>query len=252
MKGLVIVAKQRTGTNFLRSLLGQSTTGWDCSEIFHTETVKNSANFFGWLARDGRPFPAIRSEADVMAMFRDYLDFAEAEHPVPILDIKYNSLWAIAPSWHTVLEQPAVLKVLNQRGYKFVHLTRKNRLDYAMSHLLAAETGIFVTREEVEIDRIFHVEPERLERMIRQYDMERNHIQRFMNRVKKRADLTYETLLDADEAALETALRGLVADTDIEFRALRPAKTKKILKNWRDNVSNAAEIEAKFGAAMAG
>lgn len=247
MKGLVVIAKQRTGTNFLRSLLAQSSDARDCGEIFHTETLKAPGNFFAWLGREKRAFPAIRSEQDVRRMFLDYLGFLEERFPVPLLDIKYNSLWALAPTWVTPLDLPVVLKVLNQRGYGFVHLRRLNRLDYAMSHLLAARTGVFVAREAVEIAEKYEIDPERVAAMMQQYEREQKFVGRYFNRLRRSTDLAYETLAGAGPEERERILRGLVEGTDISFRRLGEPRTQKILRDWRENVSNLAAIEARFG-----
>jgi LPS sulfotransferase NodH len=248
MKGIAVIAKQRTGTNFLRSLLAQSTDGRDCGEVFHTETRGAPANFWGWMERTGNGFPAIRDEDAVRAILRPWLTEIENRFAPPVLDLKYNSLWAVAPTWMTPLDLPVILKMLDLRGWRFVHLTRQNRLDHAMSHILAGKTGVFVTREAVEITERFRVDPKRVALMMKQYEREQAFVGRLLTRLKSRTETTYEALNGAEPAAQETILRDIVAGTDITFRSLAPARTRKILKDWRENVENLAEIEAEIAA----
>ncbi|WP_118132835.1 hypothetical protein [Oceanicella sp. SM1341] len=247
MKGLVIVAKQRTGTNFLRSLVADSSNGHNVGEAFHTDTQGADGNFFAWMEREGRDYPLIRKEPELRKLLEDWLDHVEHNFPVPILDVKYNSFWAVSNTWMSMIELPPMLKVLNQRGYKFVHLTRANRLEHALSLVFARETGVYVTFKDVEINGKYTVEPDKLQTMCRQYEREIAFVNGYLRRLRRVEEMTYEDLYGADERALRPVLRKLMAGTDIVFDKVGEARTKKIVKNWRDNVNNVAEIEAAFG-----
>ncbi|QDL91416.1 hypothetical protein FDP22_06230 [Paroceanicella profunda] len=247
MKGLVIVAKQRTGTNFLRSLIASSSNAHNVGEAFHTDTLGADGNFFTWMERNGRSYPLIRKDPEMRELITAWLDDLERDFPVPVLDLKYNSFWAVSNTWMSMIEMPPLLKVLHQRGYKFVHLTRANRLEHALSLVFARETGVYVTFQDVEINGKYTIDPEKLQTMCRQYEREIAFVNGYLRRLRRVEEMTYEDIHGADERVLRPVLRKLMAGTDIVFDQVGEAKTRKIVKNWRDNVNNVAEIEAAFG-----
>lgn len=249
MKGLVIIAKQRSGTNFLRSLLAQSSNGCNLGEVFHPGTPEGYGNFFTWMRQTGRDFPMVRELPWVEDTLGAWLDDIEARYPVPILDIKYNSFWAVATTWVSVAERPALFKVLNARGYRFVHLIRENRLDHAMSIYIAARSGVYVSHKDVENAERYDVNVRNLLRIRETYEDEIAHARKVLSHMRRPTEVTYEGLTGADRPELRRTLRQMVAGTDIEIGQVGAPTTRKILKNWRDNVSNLDEVERAFASA---
>jgi hypothetical protein len=98
MRGLIIVTRQRTGTNWLRSLLARSTTGKNLGEVFHPQ-LTNQGNFFIWYKEKDIPIPFDREFEWCVNLFNEYLDYIEKNCAVPIVDLKYHSFNAFSPSW---------------------------------------------------------------------------------------------------------------------------------------------------------
>src|ERR1035437_5357691 len=130
MRGLIIVARQRTGTNWLRSMLGNSTTGQDLGEIFHPD-LEFKGNFFVWYKEKNIPIPFHRKYDWCCKLFNEYLDFIEGNCAVPVIDLKYHSFNAFAPSWISPTKPPLILQLAMERKYKVIHMLRRNLLENA-------------------------------------------------------------------------------------------------------------------------
>jgi hypothetical protein len=244
MRGIIIVARQRTGTNWLRSVLGHSTTGQNLGEVFHPE-LTNDGNFFVWYKENHGQIPFNREFGWCVQLFSDYFNYIEEKCPVPVIDLKYHSFNAFGPSWISPTRLPLIMKLAMDRNYKVIHMMRKNLLENAVSEIIAARSGVYVSNTEVGTADKITIERDRFRHIIFEYLAELKFVAPLLQSYAGKMDLYYEEM----EAALRNErMEGLIQDvifgSDIEYKEYRPAGVVKLVKDWRNIVANADLVES--------
>lgn len=246
MYGLVIVARQRTGTHLLRGALSNSTNAYDVSEILHPEIRDIQGNFFKWYFEKNETIPANRSFEWCVKLFDEYIDFLEIECVVPMIDFKYNLFTSFNPTWRSPAELPLLLQRFMKRRYKIIHLIRRSRIETIVSQLIADKSGRFVITEteETKDQAPIEINVGEFNYLIKLYERELKYIEPWLSQYVKTSEIYYEDIVEAvDDGSMENFLRRVIEDTDIKFFEYRPATVQKIVPDWRKAVSNAAEIE---------
>lgn len=145
-----LLARQRTGTNALRSVL-QSNPDICCfDEVFKIDDrhspseAKRTSNYFTFLeqycAGDiTRAFPD-----QVEPLFDAYLAYLRglADKRLKMVDVKYNSTHHITGTWRAVAE-PTLFDLIKARELSVLQLCRRNYLRCLLSHLKAWESNSY-------------------------------------------------------------------------------------------------------------
>ena len=138
---IVMLARQRSGTNPLRDVLDSHPDVFCTPEVFHelpspdTE-LEVEMNFFAFL--DRHPKATVRraqSQELQEELFLDYLDFLHGftDKRYVLVDVKYNSTHHFDGPWRGITEQPSMLFFMKRHGVKVLNLTRRNFLRYYLS-----------------------------------------------------------------------------------------------------------------------
>lgn len=132
---LIICAQQRSGTNALRSILGQTEQIQDFGEVFNDPIfLKNEAsikrNFFQFQKGLISKYPDIavpnkENQLLILDCFLQYLDTLN-QKPFILLDIKYSSWHHLNTIWHNPLSQPYLMETAQNKKIKVIHLIRRN------------------------------------------------------------------------------------------------------------------------------
>jgi hypothetical protein len=137
----ILLARQRSGTNPLRSILGTHRDVFCFNEVFNwgdrdaDDRLLREANFFSFLNRyaDGdvrRIFPD-RHET----IFRDFLEylrcFTDKLHV--IVDVKYNMTQFLTEPWTRDMTSPYLFDLIEKYQLRVLNLTRLNYLRYVLS-----------------------------------------------------------------------------------------------------------------------
>jgi hypothetical protein len=140
----VLLARQRSGTNALLSILATHADIFCFDEVFRRDDlirpdpVQMRANYFAFLeeyARDDvtRMFPDRHEQ-----LLTDYLTHLRrlTAKRLIVVDVKYNSTHHISGMWRPIGE-PTLFTQLKERQVAVLHLTRRNYLRCLLSHLKA-------------------------------------------------------------------------------------------------------------------
>jgi len=249
MPGLLILAKQRTGTNWLRSLLAGASTLQDLDEVFHTDSGIVPHGFFPWYRQEiGPDLPLVRDPAWLCETFGRYLDWLAARFPVPMIDIKYNSAFTLTPAWQSLADPPWPILIASQRGFVPVHLLRRNRAAQALSQIVADRRMLHVVRGEAPLPAPspMPIDPAEMRRIIAGYRREAPIAASWLQGLPGARTLVYERLAAATPRGLQRVLRDLATAAGAEFRGYRPAGTQRLITDWRAHVTNAAAVAAAF------
>jgi LPS sulfotransferase NodH len=254
----ILLATQRSGTNFLRSVLN-SHPDLDCyPEVFLnprpdedlTAGYRHGIQPFWHFFRD-------RLEADPMTgmpdnrpepvrqYFETLSETADTMGRTILVDVKYNSLHHMDQYWRTPTAPPEMLKFFAAQEYPIIHLTRNDPVRVAVSLLHARETSQYVASKEQAVrSSVITPDPVEFHHLLRGQRRNRDLIRNWLRKFPEVLEIAYEDLLDAEDASgmnaeafgrIETFL-GLEART--EFRAKTKRTTARPLQ----------EVLGNFGA----
>ncbi len=167
---IVMLARQRSGTNPLRDVLDTHRQLFCTPEVFHDTPsaeaeLEVEANFFGFL--EHHPLGTVRramSMEDQGTIFLDFLEYLRCftSKRYVLVDVKYNSAHHLDGPWRELSAQPDLFRFIKRNGVRVLNLTRRNALRSHLSLLKAnlTETWTVETNNEPAIaDRPIWVDP---------------------------------------------------------------------------------------------
>lgn len=251
MRGVVIVARPRTGTNWLSELITAMTDANNLREVLDPQSERHG-NFFRWLETRLPGLPFHRSLEWTRAQIISYLDEVEASFPVPLVDIKYTSFSAFEPTWRPPLSLPQFLQELMARRYRIIHLVRESTIDTAVSDIVANATGIWVAGQDYSGPPKMEVDVKQVMTRATAYRDEIKHVESLLRDYPNRISITYETIQEAERTErLEEFIRDVVSGSDLVPSKMKTVSTKKLIPNWRSVIINSEEIEREaIGAGL--
>jgi hypothetical protein len=144
-----MLARQRSGTNPLREVLGSHPQIFCTPEVFHElpspdAELEVETNFFNFLAehprgRDRRPLSFAAQEE----IFLDFLSYLRcfSDKSFMFVDVKYNSTHHLDEPWREITARPTLFRLIIQHRIRVLNLTRRNYLRFFLSQLKANLTG---------------------------------------------------------------------------------------------------------------
>lgn len=151
---VVLLGRQRSGTNALRSILDSNPDIHCFAEVFNfggkesPEPARREANFFTFLERYGqgdvqRLFPNNHER-----MFLDYLEYLRCLSPKKlfVVDVKYNTTHLLGRPWEPV-GHPYLFELVKRHRIRVLRITRRNYLRYVLSAAKAWRSDRYVVDE---------------------------------------------------------------------------------------------------------
>jgi hypothetical protein len=164
----ILLARQRSGTNPLRSILRTHDDIFCFNEIFNfgdrdaLEALLRKSNFFNFVRR--------YADADVQAIFPDqheaiFVDFLEylrcfSDRRHLVLDVKYNMIQFLTEPWARDITSPYLFDLVEKYELRVLNLTRRNYLRYVLSAIKAWDSGRYTISS---IDRGYRDEKKRID-----------------------------------------------------------------------------------------
>ena len=150
---VVLLARQRSGTNPLRWLLTAHKDITCFSEIFSVldrdsddrdfeDRSYRDVNFLNFAAAK-EPNWSQPGVADHRELFLDFLEYLRcfSDKRYAVLDIKYNTTHLLTEPWAHDLGSPLLFDVIVEQSMKVINVTRKNHLRFVLSNQKALESG---------------------------------------------------------------------------------------------------------------
>lgn len=145
---IVLLARQRSGTNALRDVLDSHPEVFCLPEVFQAQPSPKArfeveANYFNFL--DGRKDSVkqvLTSEDAQERLFLDYVQFLGtfSEKRYVVVDIKYNSAHNVDGPWRDIGGAPTLFQFIRRNEMRVLNLTRSNYLRYYLSWLKTEQT----------------------------------------------------------------------------------------------------------------
>jgi hypothetical protein len=145
---VILLARQRSGTNPLRAVLGSHPEIFCFPEVFNNRVAPRQrlgaqANYFNFVTRNTErdSGDALRRDDDE-EVFLDFLEYLRCFTPKRFLliDVKYSSTHHVTKAWRFVTEEPHLFLLIRKHRLRVLNLRRSNYLRYCLSELKAQAT----------------------------------------------------------------------------------------------------------------
>lgn len=153
MKYALLIARQRSGTGALGSVIDKHPKLKYLGEVFHPSNVGHGSNFFTHYLRAIAKDP---NNALPDAAYGVFERFVEAQSKlyddrIPVIDVKYRSLHHLDGGWRGLVQRPFILQEAISRDMPILQLTRKNAVQSFVSGRLAEANQVWHARNDQEI-----------------------------------------------------------------------------------------------------
>jgi len=227
----IMIAKQRTGTGALGSILDQHPSISYHGEVFHHDAVDKPPNYF-WFLRDlvKRNPELILPEANVrrFELYSRYLEERKARLRT-FVDIKYSSLHHFNGHWLGILEPPTLFSILRSKAIPVVHLNRRNHLKSFISGQLAELNNEWHVRSADQITvHSLVIDTKTCLRFIRSKENEQARVRRILENHPRLLNLEYAELFAASGELREDSAAALAGFLEVEpFEKKMPVHIKQ-------------------------
>ena len=149
---IIMLARQRSGTHALKSILGTLPDVFCLGEVFSLKGRESAdhklreMSFFNFLVQYAngdvtRIFPDQHEK-----LFRDYLLFLRgfSDKRFILIDVKYNQMYFLTQPY--ARPEPCLFQLIRKYGLHVLHLTRRNYLRCWLSQLKARRSGVWLCR----------------------------------------------------------------------------------------------------------
>src|SRR5437773_2353481 len=157
---IVLLARQRSGTNPLRAVLGSNPEIFCFNEVFSfgdgrgTDDFLHKTNFFTFIQEyaAGEVWRILPDrQGDVFTDFLEYLRCFAGKRYL-LIDVKYNSTHFLTQPWkERELMIPDLFRFIKRNELKVLHLTRRNYLRYILSIKKARASQVYAVWEDKKV-----------------------------------------------------------------------------------------------------
>jgi hypothetical protein len=138
---IVLLARQRSGTNALRDVLDSHSDVFCLPEVFQSEPSPKArfeveANYFNFLEGRKDTVKEVLTSVDAQEqLFLDYLQFLGtfSEKRYMVVDIKYNSAHNVDGPWRDIAGEPTLFEFIRRHDMRVLNLTRLNYMRFYLS-----------------------------------------------------------------------------------------------------------------------
>jgi hypothetical protein len=257
----LLVGSQRSGTNFLRELIGTNPAAIVHGEVLYPYPLPNCYhNFVRTMVT--RQMPPLHYD-DGIGLLDDYLVFLREDckrsYPAKAgmvkalgLDVKYNQLRFITPVHYDLHLRPLMLEHCGIRGVPILHLVRTNVLHQALSMAIAEARNVYHNYDGGRAASPVAVQVDRVLQCARWVESEAA-VFRDMTRDLRVLEISYERLIAACARVAPGAKLGASArvmgevasflgiDNDFEH----PASIKKVIdRPYQELLTNYSDVVA--------
>ena len=247
-----LIAKQRSGTNYLRSLLVSTGKFFDCDEVVHPQGCDplGPENFnylrFHHMLLEEKPELWLPSYENQQEVFYRYLEFVEKNTPqdkLLIIDVKYNAVHNFNSVWQSPLSMPFLLTMLNELDIPIIHLVRKNIFRCYVSELAASVSGLYLLKESRRpILSKVTIEASKIIEELRNRKEEIDWFRRHIDCCKYKLELQYEDFSDSAEMFIKNVKPQLESFLNIALPSYAQSSVYRIIGDAREIIDNYDEV----------
>jgi len=255
---VILLARQRSGTNPLRDVLQSHSDIFCTPEVFHERPSPDAyleveTNFWNFL--ENHPRGTVRRSQSLEAqeeIFGDYMRFLRGftHKQLMVVDVKYNSTHHLDGPWRGVTEQPSMFVFMKRSNVRLLNLTRRNYLRYYLSWYKAFATRVWTERAEPGTghrDQSVHLDPGRVLWGLEFCRSEDEAVARSLSHHPRYKRIEYDQLFPVLGAPPSEEVLGSIADwlgVPPTFGHSEPRYRKQAVLGLRETIENYEEIAA--------
>lgn len=250
-----MLARQRSGTNALRELLGRHPDIFCMPEVFHAEPspyahLEVETNFFRFL--DGHRDGTIWRSTSFDVQERIFLDFLDhlrslADKRYVLIDVKFNSTHHLDGPWRAVSAPPTLFRFMADHRTRTLTITRRNYLRWYVSWQKADATQAWTTlgdsRDDVGVeisvrDLLWNLAACRREDEMVEDALGSDHLARTWD---------YTELFPDRGGSVSPEVLGSIAEwleVESAFPQTEPEYRKQSVRGLRETIANYDEVAA--------
>lgn len=242
----VLLARQRSGTGALGTILDKHSQLKYLGEIFHPNNVGSANNFFTYQLEAVKKDPELVLPGRGIDLLEGFLDWKAdlIKKQLPIIDAKYSSLHHLCPPMLNPLERPALLTHCVQNKLPIIHLTRENYLHTYISGRLAEANKVWHARSDQEIKvTSIEIDTNRLISYCNQTRTSVNMMQEWLGKRHFVLEIEYANLFNADGSFSDDIKIELEDLLDIDaFEDTTPVFVKQNKAPLTESIQNYQEV----------
>lgn len=245
---IVILARQRSGTGALGSVLDSHPDVVYVGEIFHPQNVDTDQNnYFYYLKNISSKYKAIGQVFNPYEIFSEYVNYLKSivDCKKVVVDVKYRSMHHLNGPWHGILDTPKFLQFCLSENIPIIHLLRNNLLQTFVSGVLAEKNQQWHVSDKKFIKAHETIlEIRKLCNYLVYTKAEVEQVQKWIHGYKNKLVLEYAKTFQTD-GVLDPNIGSLLSNfLNIEkFESLKPAFVKQVCGTMRDVIENFAIVE---------
>ncbi len=147
---VVLLSRQRSGTNALRSVLDTHPDVFCFNEVFNLpdrdadDELLRESNFFTFVERYAGGDIRKTLPDNHERLFLDFLDYLRclSDKRYALIDIKYNMTQLLVPTWHRP-GTPYLFDLIARHRLRVLNVTRRNYLRWFLSVKKANDSGVY-------------------------------------------------------------------------------------------------------------
>jgi hypothetical protein len=255
---VILLARQRSGTNPLRAVLGSHSEIFCFPEVFNNRVAPRQrlgaqANYFYFVTRHTeRDSGDVLRRDDDEEVFLDFLEYLRCFTPKRFLliDVKYSSTHHVTKAWRFVTEEPHLFFLIRKHGLRVLNLQRRNYLRYCLSELKAQRSRRWTllggsSAASAQVDQTIEVDVEWLLRTLELCRSEDAAVSRSFENYSPVLRLDYEHLFPQLGASMAQPTLDRVADwlgIAPAFAETKPRHRKQSLLPLDETIQNYDEV----------
>lgn len=247
MKYALLIARQRSGTGALGSVLDKHPELKYFGEVFHPTNVGQEHNFFTHYREQVREDPDRALPDARYAAFERFLESLAERHPgeTLVVDVKYRSLHHLNGGWRGLVQRPGLLEEAISRNVPILHLTRRNAVQSFVSGRLADANKVWHASADQKIDvQSTVVNIRQLSNYIVNTEREIKLVEEWTGKYAHLATFDYSELMDGDGmVATDIAEKAARTLGIASFRDRAPSYVKQAPADLRDSIENYDLVE---------
>jgi len=244
----ILLARQRSGTGALGSILDQHPEVKYLGELFHPNEISRKNSYFNFLLQKisndvnkGLPTAHEQNYKEYM----EYVDGFEVKKNV-FIDVKYSSTHHFNGNWHTPFDIPKFLQFCKRDQRKIIHLKRQNFLKTYVSGKLAEQNKIWHAKNNADIAiTSIKLEVKPLLQYLRSAARQVMHFEGYLKNYPNILELEYDNLLQNNgQLNIEVAndIANLLNIDATLFEKIKTAFVKQTPNDLNTVIENIEEI----------
>jgi len=242
---ILLLARQRSGTSALGSIMNKHPDVVYPGEPFHIGHKNKTTSFFHYKEKRVKEDSTFLFPDHDQELFEGFVKTLNKQFGgKTFLDVKYNQTHYVNGVSYIPTQTPWLVRYAFQNQCPIIHLTRKNQLKVFVSELRAKKTGIWHAKTHIELeDDLVEVNTSHLLTHIRSSEDVMHMFSSWMNGRAQTFTIDYSEVFSPDGFLSDMAVQGIGGVTGLEnLSSLKSDFVKTASDDLSNAISNYQEV----------